>query len=389
MLAEVLKSIRVYVNLILIASLGWLVSASNFEHTLERREQVKQLAAYLLLRDTFVNLKDTDLFSAGDNPRSEVILQTQMDPKGHEPGVVNPIRGSGLTYPMNEHIPLIARSPWSDHATVPLTVRAFNNEGGNKDPFGRLLSISSENSTFPFSDYLVCDCLPANRPDGSNEPNLEGQARVRILRKDATLEEVETTTEDLATHTDDTGASPYGWESIAPFLVAHGWKGNDPQALSSLDVSVITAVNDYLLEDNVRQEVAGVSVPVVLLPIGIGGFVILISALQWGNIVALRSARRARQFEETAWVMLPFGVQQWELGVSLFFAAVLSCVAIALPGSAALSAARLLIKEQTYGKPALWFLCFAFLIAVGIVGLTVIEQFRLWQESRKSRRMAT
>lgn len=383
MLAEVLKSIRVYVNLILIASLGWLVSATNFEHTLERREQVKQLAAYLLLRDTFVNLEDTDLFDAGYDPKSEVIRQTQMDSKGHEPGVENPITGSVPTATMNEHIPIIAQSPWSDHAIVPLTVREFD-EGGTNATSGRLLSISAENSTLPFSDYLVCKCLPPKRPDGSNEPNSEAQASVRILRKNATLEGVDSGDEELGTHTDFQGGTPNGWESIAPFLIAHSWKGNEPQALSSVDVSVITAVNDYLLEDNVRQEVAGVSVPVVLLPIGIGGFVILISALQWGNIVALRSARRARQFEETAWVMLPFGVQQWELGVSLFFAAILSCVAIALPGSVALSAARLLIREQTYGKPALWFLCFAFLIAVGIVGLTVIEQFRLWQESRKS-----
>jgi hypothetical protein len=189
--------------------------------------------------------------------------------------------------------------------------------------------------------------------------------------------------EELGTHTDFMGGKPYGWESIAPFLVAHGWIGNNPEALSSLDVSVITAVNDYIFENNVRQEVAGISVPIILLPFGIGGFAILISALQWGNIVALRRARHARRFEETAWVMLPFGVQQWELRVSLFFAVLISCVAVALPGSAALSAGWLIGKEQTYGKPALCFLCCALLMAVGILGLTLLEQFRLWQESRK------
>jgi hypothetical protein len=381
-LAEVLKSIRVYVNLVLIASLGWLVSASNFEHTLERREQVKKLAAYLLLRDTFVNLKDTNLFPADKGPTSEVERVTQIKTAGHEPGVGMPPKVHPV-YPIHQTIRLVAQSPWSDHATDDLTVTALD-KGGITATAGRLLSISAKSSTLPFSDYLVCNCLPPKRPDGSDEPNSEDHERVQILRKDAELEMVAAGDEELGTHTDFIGGKPYGWESIAPFLVAHGWTGNNPETLSSLDVSVISAVNDYIFENNVRQEVAGISFPMVFLPIGIGGFLILISALQWGNIVALRRARRARQFEETAWVVLPFGVDRWELRVSMFFAVVISCIAIALPSSAAFSAGWLIVKEQSYGKPALCFLCCALLMALGMLGLIVLEQFRLWHESRKS-----
>jgi len=170
--------------------------------------------------------------------------------------------------------------------------------------------------------------------------------------------------------------SPQHWSQLSVVLNALGSSATKVDDVKISDPSVGKLMTDYLSVQMVRESIAGLSVPIFLIPAGLSVLLLITSMLLIGDWAALRQARTSPPQEEFGWVMLHAGPSKGFRAVALAASVVLALALLTIP-AVALERTIELMRHPLAHQSILGLLATALIVAEVMLVATVVEQLRL------------
>ncbi len=309
-LTEIIMEFRGSTTFALVLCTVWLLLSATYSQTLDRRELARDLLGYLLLRDAVASIPESD-FPSGTDELAAVCTEI-MDARS--PQTVCP--------------PLTLTAPWDPDLKVRFKLRSlpgFSQEGGASDMGA--YSVIADELFGALSEYSI------GRFHGKTAPI-----------HDVTLT-VPRFVADAINANDDVHKflrSPRLWNRTRVLLSSLGTSAAVEDVKLS-DPVVNSLIVRYLSEGGGKEIVAGLPIPVLLLPYGIATLLTIGCCLFVGTWAALRSIKPNSLDEGAGWAMLQVGKDDASPAIEIA-AHVLGAVILVVPAAALAQTIRLGLK---------------------------------------------
>ena len=342
-LSDVIRDLRTNASFAILLAAAWLLTSVSYENALRMREQTRDLVAFLLLRDalTPVAQEDDEWPSFGERKT-----------KACREIVVNRSEA-------NVCEDMTIRAPWDPELMSNVVITAHPSRAVEHFAFIPVF----DNQFLPFSRYVI----------GKSGKQL------RILKKLPYLGPRNVTDNMLLNdRTHSLIRSPVYWSQISVILNAMGNPATKIEDVKISDPSVGKLITDYLSVQAVRESIAGLSVPIFLIPFGLAALLLITGMLLIGSWAAFRLARAQPPDEELGWVMLHVSPDRLSNYVAIGASCFLAIGLFTVPAAALVRTIQMLRSSDPY-QPALWMLGCVLMLNMVIFVATMVEQLRLRQ----------
>jgi len=253
--------------------------------------------------------------------------------------------------------PIVLTAPWDSTLTTRLTIRPHKNQKIDEVAY----EIHADNAFLPFGRYIV---------GRTNK-------QVRILQDlPYALQRAVYDNVLLTDRTHQLNRSPVHWSQLSVVLNSLGSTVTKVDDLKMSDPAVGKLITDYLSVQMVRENIAGLSVPIFLIPGGLSVLLLITSMLLVGNWAALRQARQAPPLEEFGWVMLHSSPSPLLRGIALAASCILAIALLTIP-AVALERTMELLRHPLSHQSLLTALIITLALTEIMLVAAVIEQLRL------------
>jgi hypothetical protein len=344
--SEIIKELRASTKLALVLSAVWLLLAGSYEQAVDRSEMTRDLVAYLLLRDAVAAIPVSEVESRTDALTQ--ICHEIVDARSE----------------VNVCLPLTITAPWDSSLKTGFELDPHPKFLPNKqasDPPIRVYSVMAKGAFLPIGSYLIA--VDGRRIVPIHDVSLEA---VRFVYDAMRLNDPE---HELL-------RSPRLWNYTNILLSSLGASG-PASGLKVTDPVISHLMADYLSVQSVRETVAGLPLPILMLPFGIAALLIIPCCFLAGTWSSLRAAQSNPPSDEFEWLMLHTGTGT--AGVVTRIAAVVLAVTVCLVPVAGLAKAVQLAAKISGPVDLAGLLLVSIILGVllFIMGANLFEQFRL------------
>ncbi len=275
MLDDAIRSIRQLFLLSLVVLAVWALGWPAARATLTRFQEVRQLHAWLLLRDRLDAIDDREALLV--SPLGEAVTHETIWREGAGP--------QGGEYLDDVRLQVRATWPQEEDLAFELVPFADSAEALAGRPLARVYRIASPGELLPLGDYLavVLQSPPAIRVIAPSEVVVRPKARLGVRAIEAAARE---------------GDHPIAWDALVPALEREGFAGRPSQLpLDHRAVLSISAAADPRVR---KVGVLGVDLDLAQFISGVGMILAAIGFAMLGPLLALQAAKG--QPHEQAWV---------------------------------------------------------------------------------------
>jgi hypothetical protein len=248
----------------------WLASSPGYVESLRHKAELRQLMAFLILKDDMPDILRDDIMPLEISRACPSVSKPECKAQK-----------------------IVFDPPWKELSgnSIRLDVIPIRQAGKNGYNTFEIEQNNSEEQ-LPFEYY----CLDIDR-DSVFHPNT-----------DRPTHSLDTPPNGSSCNFDNQVGQPYLWERMRGWLFSSGVVTPDPRNIKLSDPAISKLAIQYFSQDSdLHQDIAGLPIPIFLVPFVVGTLLTIVSSILVGTAVAFFDLRVQTHPDSTCWVMLYTG----------------------------------------------------------------------------------